>query len=384
MEKIFPITRQSPYPGQTAPLLAWIRDHELENWRRIAHVLLLKDYLRYRLTGAFATDPTDFSATNLSPLFGDTGNLLATLGLEEITPALPRVIPSAAVAGEISAEAAAATGLPAGIPVATGTIDCEAALLGSGVAAPGTLSIVAGSWAINQALVETPPPAPIAQTIRSARSEYFTAIEASPTSAINFEWLVNGLFATEAANQRAGGRDPFEHFTQLAAQSPDSADRPFFLPYLHGSPAVAGASGGFIGLRPDTGSTELARAVLESVAFSHRWHVDRLRAAGLEFREARMTGGAARSPFWRQLFADVLNLPIEVPEGREIGARGAALCAGVAAGHWKSLADAQRENCPTAHRTEPTRIGADRLNERYARFQQLLEALTPFWQSSIT
>lgn len=379
----FARTHQQAYPGQTAPLLAWLRDHEPATYARIDRVLLHKDYIRHRLTGLHSTDPSDLTATGLVPLADPSPSALAAhladLGLSAVADALPSPVSSAALAGHVTPEASAATGLPAGTPVAAGALDCEAALVGSGIHSPDTLGLVAGSWAINQALVPAPPGPPVAQTIRSALPGYFTAIEGSPTSALNFDWFVNRLFAGKSAHHRAAGHDPFAHFAEQAAHVSAHARLPLYLPYLHGAPSAAGASGGFHGLTPETSPAELARAVLEGVCFSHRWHLERLQAAGLRFTSARLTGGAARSLFWGHLFADTLGLPVEVPHGREIGARGVALCAGVAVGHWPDLAAAQRETYRVAFRDEPDPAGVALQSERYARFRRLLAALAPVW-----
>jgi L-xylulokinase len=381
----FARTQQRPYPGQTASLLAWLRHYEPQTYARIGHVLLLKDYVRYCLTGRIASDHSDLSATNLIPLGDDTAEGLSAhlddLELPGIACALPTPLPSAAFAGEITSEASAATGVPTGTPVAAGALDCEAALLGSGISSSPILSLVAGSWAINQALVSTLPGSPVAQTIRSAFPNRFTVIEGSPTSALNFDWFVNHLFASENARHRAAGHDPFAHFASQAAQVAPRMTLPLYLPYLHGSPLAAGATGAFYGLTPENGSAELARAVLEGVCFSHRWHLERLQAANLRFSSARLTGGASRSPFWVQLFADTLGLPIEVPHGNEIGARGAALCAGVAIGQWTDIASAQSETYRPALCAEPDSTRVALQSERYARFCRLVTALEPVWKA---
>ncbi len=378
-------THSQPYPGQAAALLAWVRDQESEVWSKVGHVLLLKDYIRYRLTGEIATDPSDLGATNLAglePENASKNSLLSTLGLDAIQGALPRVLPSASIAGRVHAAASRDTGIALETPVATGAIDCEAALVASGVHDTRTVSIIAGSWAINQCLMPSLPGPGVTLTVRSALPGFFTAIEGSPTSALNFDWFVNQLFATESARDRTQGRDPFASFSELAASVNPWSDLPFYLPFIHGSPVAHGASGGFFGITPQTGAAELARAVLEGVTFSHRWHLERLKSAGCEFDSARLAGGAARSPFWVQLFADTLALPMEIPEGREIGARGVALCAGVAIGLWPDLAAAQKAACKLLPSCEPTPAGIAAQNERYLRFLKLVDALAPVWRGN--
>lgn len=318
-------TRRREYPGQTAVLLRWLRAQEPGLARRVDRVAFWKDFVRLRLTGELHTEPTDLGAAGFAT------------GTHE--PMLPPRVASLGIAGRVTPAAARVTGLRAGTPVIAGCIDCEAAALGSGVRGPGELSLVAGTWSINQCFAAArPAPATRAALFLvnpSVLPGRWLLLEASPDSASHFDWLARAT----------GGRADFASLARDAAAV--GSEGPGFLPGLFGRGAC------FFGLRPAHARAALARGVMQGVCFAHRAHVEKLRAAGFRFRVARLAGGAARSDFWCQLFADTLGLPVEVPVAGETGALGAALLAGVGAGVWPSVEAAQRATVQVARRFRP-------------------------------
>lgn len=335
-----------PYPGQTGPLLDWWRSSESPGARDLAHVLWWKDYVRMSLTGVACTDFTDAGAAGLLDL--------STCSWKKNRPELPPLQASTASAGRVTANAAHKTSLPGGTPVFTGCIDCEAAALGSGVSEPDQLSIVAGTWSINQAFVRAlPSPTKVFLANPSSQPGRWLLLEGSPTSASHFDWWVRAV----------RGRTDFQKIAALAAVAP--ASDLLFLPRLFAQQAA------FVGLGPQHELGAMARAVMAGVAYSHRAHVEKLRAEGLCFRVARLAGGATRSPFWCQLFADVLGIRVEVPAVTEPGTLGAALLAGVGAGVWPSVAEAQRAMVRVDRTFEPD-AAAQKLHHRaFNRFRQL-------------
>ncbi|MFM9080986.1 MAG: FGGY-family carbohydrate kinase [Opitutaceae bacterium] len=331
------------YPGQTAVLLRWLRAEQPRLARRVSRVAFWKDFVRLRLTGQFCTEPTDLGA--------------AGWGARSTEPLLPPRVASLAIAGHVTPAAARATGLRAGTPVVAGCIDCEAAAIGSGVSAPGALSLVAGTWSINQCFVPAPPSAAKARGLflvnPSAMPGRSLVLEASPDSAGHLDWFVRAV----------RGRGDFARLARIASAC--AADGPVFVPGLFGRGAV------FAGLRPHHDLAARARAVMPGVVFAHRAHVEKLRAAGLRFRRARLAGGATRSDFWCQLFADTLGLPVEVPAGDEIGALGAALCAGVGVGVWPNLRAAQKATVRVARAFKPDSARAAEFSSAYRHFLRI-------------
>jgi L-xylulokinase len=340
--RIFAKTRQALYPGQTAVLLQWIRDHEPSVYSRIHRILLVKDFIRWKLTGVPLSDFSDIGATGLMNLENKSydSELLSDQGLQDIAWALPELRHGMEIGGYVTQVAAEATGLRAGLPVAVGCIDCEAALIGTNAASPGDLSVIAGSWSINQARVPgLPEDADIFLTTWGAEPGTYTTLEGSPTSAINFDWFVRTF---QASGREVVAADYKTVIEEASALGPEE-NVPIFLPYLHGAPVSPSLRGAFLQIRPEHTKAHIARAALEGVVFGHLWHVEKLIKSGLHFERVRLAGGASRSPFWTQLFADILGLPVSVQSVTEVGALGAALCAGVAIKRWPDLGSAAAE-----------------------------------------
>lgn len=310
------------YPGQLPVLLDWMDEHDRACATKLVHVLFWKDFIRYKLTGSLATDDTDVGAAGWSRSLND--------------PRLPPIKSAVEVGGHVSDDAARRVGLPAGTPVAVGCIDCEAAALGSGIGTGGDISMVAGTWAINQVYrSHGARPGKVFLCNPSAEAGRWLWLEGSPHSAANLDWAAQNWFP----------HLPLANVIARAAKS-ESAGA-FFVP------RVQQEKGAFFGLGQRHGPVHLIRAVMEGIAFSHRVQVERL---GVDVKSGvRLSGGATRSRFWCQLFSDILQRPVEVPRGDEIGALGAALTAGVLVGMWPSLEIAQNETVRVARRFEPRR-----------------------------
>lgn len=334
---------QLPYPGQTSALLNWLQRHEPQSAARAKHVLFWKDYVRLQLTGEVATDFTDAGASGL--LDRRTAHWWRRDRL------LPPLRSSLEPAGGVTTEAARSTGLAAGTPVVTGCIDCEAAALGSGVTPGGRVSVVAGTWSINQAIVCRPPRKGHLFLVNpSVLPGHWLLLEGSPTSAVNFEW----------ARKNLGGGGGFAAAIAQAANVP-----PTNLLFL---PRVPLGEGALIGLGLHHTRADLLRAVLEGVVFSHRVHLQALEQIIGWQSCVRLAGGATRSRFWCQLFADGLGKTVEVPAAEEVGALGAALCAAVGVGLFPSIAVAQRSAVHLAARYRPRSRQSAELDATFRRY----------------
>jgi L-xylulokinase len=304
--------------------------------------------------------------------------------LGDLAPLVPPVLASAAPAGEVTRAAAEATGLRAGTPVVAGAHDVAAAALGIGAADPGAVSVVMGTFSINQVVADAPVTDPRWQArtfVRGGRGlalgpdqqggvRQWLHMSTSPTGAANLEWAVRQL-----GPWRSAGVPDHDAAVREAMASPaDGA--PVYLPFLYGSPHGTGLGAAFAGLRGEHGRPDLLRAVLEGVVLGHRWHVDALAERfPVRARPARLSGGGARSPAWSQLLADALGTPVEVTDATESGSRGAALLAGIGAGVYESPAAATAAAVRVVRRYEPDPAGAARLDERYARYRAVAAAL---------
>lgn len=332
-ERLIEITGNDALTGFTAPKLVWVRDHEPDVWRRAAHVLLPKDYLRLRLTGEHALDKADGAGTILFDLAARDWSA-EVLGRLDIPPAwLPPTYEGPEITGVVSAAAAAATGLRAGTPVVAGGGDQAANAVGVGVVAPGTMALSLGTSGVVFAATDAPLYEP------QGRVHAFC-------HAVPGRWHLMSVMLSAAGSLRwfrdtlAPGED-FGALVTTAEEVPAGSDGLFFLPYLtgerspHPDPLARGA---FIGLTLGHDRRHLTRAVLEGVAFGLRDGLDLMTAAGLPLpTQVRASGGGTASALWRQILADVLDAEIATVETTEGAAYGAGLLAGVGAGWWPSV-----------------------------------------------
>lgn len=381
-DRVLPLTCQAIWAAQPAALLAWFRDHEPAALERARWIFMCKDYIRYRLTGEAFAEVTDYSGTNLmnvrSLLFDPT--LLEAFGISSVRNKLPPIRRSAEICGRVTGAAAAETGLREGTPVAGGLFDIDACAIATGITDPEKLCLIAGSWSINECISRAPVQSrDLFMTSAYCMPGYWLITEASATSASNLEWFVSELMAGEEREARAQGRSVYDLCNELVAGTAAADSEVAFLPFLYGSNAGPRASSCFLGLKGWHGKGHLLRAVYEGVAFSHRTHVDRLLAFRGAPTAARIAGGAAKSPVWTQMFADILQLPIELAASEELGAMGAAICAGIATGLFASFEEAVSRMVRVSHTVRPDPSMKSVYDGKYARYRRFLEALGPAW-----
>jgi L-xylulokinase len=370
--RVLALTGQVPAAYSPAALLAWLRDHEPGALHRARWTLFCKDWLRLRLTGEVGTDATEASAycTDVHTQAWSP-SALDLFGLTEVAPLLPPVLPSAAPAGQVTAEAAGETGLRAGTPVVAGAHDVAATAFGIGAADPGAASIVLGTFSINQIIADAPVTDARWQARTFLRPGRWLHMSTSPSGAANLEWAVRRF-----GPLRPDGSPDHEAAVREAALSPTDG-APVYLPFLYGSPHGTAPGAAFAGLHDGHGRPDLLRAVLEGVVFNHRWHVEALAERfDLSRRPVRLGGGGARSPQWSQLLADALDLPVEVTDATEAGSRGAALLAGLGVKAYADPAEAVSAAVRVIRCYEPDPAAHARLDERFARYERAVSALS--------
>jgi len=381
-KKIRPKTMQSVWAAQPNALLAWLRDNEPETFAKAGWALMCKDYIRFRLTGKIAAELTDMSGTSLLNV-GTADydqDVLDAFGISEMRDLLPALVRSSEICGQVTDEAAAATGLAAGTPVAGGMFDIDACALSSAITDESQLCMVAGTWGNNQYISRTPVvDDAVFMTTRYAMDGYYLMLEGSATSASNLEWLVTEFFQAERKAAAESGANVYELCNELVASTKPGDCGLVFLPFLYGSNVHPDAKACFVGLDGWQKRAHVVRAVYEGVVFSHRWHVEKL----LKYRKMpeciRLTGGAARSRVWVQIFADIFQVPVEIPDGTELGALGAAICAAVAAGCYDSFPAAMEAMVRFSRRQEPNKALAGVYQAKRTRYNQILKALDPVW-----
>jgi len=378
-----PMTMQSVWAAQPNALLAWLKANEPEVMKRAGWVLMCKDYIRFRLTGEIQAELTDMSGTSLMNV--GTGRyddaVLEAFGIPYVKDLLPPLVRTADVCGRVTARAAADTGLAEGTPVAGGMFDIDACGLASGVVDESQLCMVGGTWGNNQYISKTPVvDEDVFMTSCYSIPGYYLMLEGSATSASNLEWFVTEFFGAEKEKASREGRSVYALCNDLVAGAAPERASIVFLPFLFGSSAGPDAKSCFLGLCGWHTRGDVLRAIYEGVVFSHRGHVERL----LKFRKMpdviRLTGGAARSEVWVQVFADVFQTPVQVPDGTELGALGAAIAAGVAAGCYPSYEAAVKAMVRFSRLQRPDPARKDLYEAKYARYKRAVMALDPIWK----
>ncbi len=377
-EELVRITGNDAFPGFTAPKLLWVREHEPELFRRVRRVLLPKDYVRYRLTGEYATDRAGAGGTLLLDLAARDWSDELLEALEIPAGWLPPTHEGPEIAGHLSVEAAAATGLTPGIPVVAGGGDQAAQAVGVGAVEPGAAALTLGTSGVVFAATGQPLTEPAGR------------LHAFP-HAVPATWHVMGVMLSAAGSLRwyrdtlAGGADYGALLEEASAVEP-GCEGLVFVPYLcgertpHADPFARGA---FVGLTLRHRRGHLTRAVLEGVAFGLRDNLALMAEVGLGgVGELRLSGGGARSPVWRRILADVLGLDLVPVETAEGAALGAALLAGVGAGVWSSVAAACAAAVRLGEATPADPDAAAVYNPVYRRFRDTYPALRPLFPTA--
>ncbi|MGF6239704.1 MULTISPECIES: xylulokinase [Paraburkholderia] len=357
-------------PGFTAPKLLWVRKHEPEIFARIAHVLLPKDYLRYLLTGDFATDPSDAAGTLwLDVAQRDySATLLSACGLSR--EQMPAVFEGNRVTGTLKPELAREWGLRE-IPVVAGGGDNAAGAVGVGIVKPKQAMLSLGTSGVYFAVSDG--------FLANPASAVHSFCHALPQTWHLMSVMLNAAGCLDFTAQLTGYADVAALLADAQAEARDR--RPWFLPYLSGERTPhnnVNAKGVFYGLTPQTGRADLANATLEGVGFCLLDGMDALHAAGLVPDEISVIGGGSRSAYWTQMLADIAGRPLTLRAGGEVGpALGAARLA-----HLALEPDAPLDAiCPTPEILavrEPDRVRhAWYSNERRPTFQALYRALEP-------
>jgi xylulokinase len=370
-EKLIKITGNDALTGFTAPKILWVQKNEPEVFAKAKHILLPKDYVRLKLTGSYATDRAGGAGTLLFNLAARDWSAEVLAALEIPAEWLPPTHEGPEVTGQISAEAAKATGLKAGTPVVGGGGDQAAQAVGVGAVQPGIIALTLGTSGV----VFASTPEPFVEP--EGRLHAFC-------HAVPGRWHLMGVMLSAAGSLRwyrdtVAAETDFDTLLAPTAEVPPGSEGLLFLPYLtgertpHPDPLARGA---FVGLTVRHSQAHLTRAVLEGVAFGLRDSFELMKSVGLaEIRQVRVSGGGAKSPIWRQILADVLNVELVTVNTTEGAAYGAALLAGVGAGAWPDVDTASEACIAVTGSTAPQPDIAAKYEPLYAQYQALYPAL---------
>jgi xylulokinase len=359
--------------GFTLPKLLWVRDNEPANFQRVQKMLLPKDYIRFRLTGEYASDVSDASGTALFDVVQRSWSyeLAGRLGLDRSI--LPSVVESHCVTGKISRGAAVSTGLAEGTPVVGGAGDQAASAIGNGIVEPGIVSCTIGTSGVVFADMATPAYDPLGRvhTFCHAVAGSWHVMGVTQGAGLSLQWFRNNL---------AHGTS-YDQLTIEAATAPAGSQGLFWLPYLMGerTPHLdASARGGWIGLTARHTRADLIRALLEGVSYSLKDCLEIIEKMGVPVESVRVSGGGARSAFWRQLLADVFGKRVVVLESQEGSAYGAALLALTGTGGYTSVREVTRMAVHEINSVEPESSQAEGYASGHRSYQRLYPALQTF------
>ena len=370
-QRLIKITGNDALTGFTAPKILWVREHEPDVYAGVKHILLPKDYVRFRLTGAYATDRAGAAGTLLMDLRTRDWSTEVIQALDIPAEWLPPTHEGPEVTGHISYEAAQATGLKVGAPVVGGGGDQAAQATGVGAVQPGIAALTLGTSGVVFASTDQPFIEP------EGRLHAFC-------HAVPGRWHLMGVMLSAAGSLRwyrdtlAPGVD-YDPLLTPAGDVPPGSEGLMFLPYLtgertpHPDPLARGA---FVGLTLRHKQAHMTRSVLEGVAFGLRDSLELIRATGLvKLSQVRISGGGARSPLWRQILADVLDVELVTVNTTEGASYGAALLAGVGAGIWPDVDMACQSTVELTGTTKPKPDIVSKYEQVYQEYRQLYPAL---------
>ncbi|MGD0575271.1 MAG: xylulokinase [Anaerolineales bacterium] len=370
-ERFIQITGNVALTGFTAPKILWVAENEPEVYRQVRHVLLPKDYIRYRLTGEYAMDKADGSGTVLFHLKSRnwSSEVLEALGIDPVW--MPPTFEGPEFTGRVTSEAAAATGLRTGTPVAAGAGDQAAQAVGVGAVGTGIVALTLGTSGV--VFASTP----------EARIEPEGRLHAF-CHALPGMWHFMGVMLS-AAGSLQWYRDSlapnmsFENLLREAEALPVGSEGLQFLPYLSGERTPYPdplARGAWIGLTLRHGRGHMTRAVLEGVAFGLKDCFELIERASLgEVQQVRISGGGARSALWQRILASVFETELVTVNTAEGAAYGAALLAAVGLGVWEDVGAACRGSVRITGATQPDPAWIDAYRRSYSVYKELYPAL---------
>jgi xylulokinase len=366
--------------GFTAPKILWLRNNEPEHYEQIEQILLPKDYVRFRLTGLFATEASDASGTLLLDVKARDWcqPLLTKL---EIDPAwLPDVFESEVVSGTLSEVAGQLLGLPAGIPVVGGGGDQAAGAVGNGIVRSGSISATMGTSGVvfaHSDEVQTDPEGRV-HTFCHAVNGKWHVMGVVLSAGGSLQWYRNEFGEMESAIAKGMDTEAYELMTAAASKAPAGSEGLYFLPYLTGERTPHCDSycrAAFIGLSLRHKRAHMIRSVMEGATYAMRDCLEIIDNMSIPISEIRVSGGGARSVFWRQLQADIYGQDVSVTNSDEGPAYGVALLAAVGTGAYSNIEEACSATIQVTGTTETCSETKDAYDRTYPMYGKLYESL---------
>ncbi|MGN0699840.1 MAG: xylulokinase [Oscillospiraceae bacterium] len=379
-DRLIDITANPAITGFTAAKIMWVKNNEPENYERCRHILLPKDYIRFMLTGEYATEVSDASGMQLLDIPNRcwSDEVLGKLGIDKAL--LAKVYESPEITGTITKKAAELTGLKEGTPVVGGAGDNAAAAVGTGVVEDGKAFTTIGSSGVVFAHTSD-----IAIDKKGRVHTFCCAVPGcwhvmgvTQSAGLSLKWFRDNLAWAEMETAIAMGVDPYYLMDKEAGSVPIGANRLLYLPYLNGerTPHLdPNARGVFFGLSTMHKKRDMLRAVMEGVSYSLRDCVDVMREMNINVSDMMACGGGGTSPLWRQMLADLYGCPVKTTLNKEGPALGVALLAAVGAGIYSSVPEACRAVIKPEKIQEPVEENTREYEKVYAMYRRLYPAM---------
>lgn len=367
-ERLSALTANIAFAGFTAPKLLWMQRNEPENFRRIRRIMLPKDYINYKLTGVHCCDYSDASGMLLLDVQHKcwSQEMLDICGITEAQ--MPRLYESFQCVGTLLPEVAAALGLPAGVKVCAGAGDNAAAAVGTGVVGAGGCNIslgTSGTIFISSDKFGVDPHNGLHAFAHADGGYHLMGCMLSAASCN--KWFMEEILGNE-------------DYAELQDQiSPEKLghNHVYFLPYLMGERSPindTSARGTFIGMTMDTSRADMLQAVLEGVAFAIRDSFEVARSLGIAIPRSMICGGGSKSLLWRQMIADILGIPLDIPVTEQGPGYGGAMLAMVACGVFESVQQAAEKLIHVKDTVQPDPERMALYEKRYQQFRQIYPA----------
>ncbi|MBB5226339.1 xylulokinase [Treponema ruminis] len=381
--RLIELTANPALTGFTASKILWVRNNEPEVYEKCAHILLPKDYVRYMLTGEFATEVSDASGMQLLDVPNRcwSDEVLSKLGIDKSL--LAKVYESPEVTGKVSAQAAELCGVPAGTPVVGGAGDNAAAAVGTGTVQDGIAFTTLGTSGVVFAHTDklSIDPKGRVHTFCCAVPGAWHVMGVTQAAGLSLKWFRDNFCSDEIIVAKGLDKDPYYIMDKQAERIPIGADRLLYLPYLMGerTPHLdPNCRGAFIGLSAMHTRQHMLRAVMEGVVYSQRDSVEVLRGMGVKINDMLACGGGGTSPLWRQMLADVYGCPVKTVVSKEGPALGVAILASVGTGVYSSV----QEACKQVIKTNPAQNPIAANSAEYEKFYKMYTELYPALKES--
>ena len=379
-KKLIDITANPALTGFTASKVRWVQNNEPEIYAKVKKIMLPKDYIRYMLTGEFATEVSDASGMQFLdvPKRGWSGELLQILGVD--ISFLPKVYESYEVSGKVSQSAAKLTGLNAGTAVVGGGGDQAAGAVGNGIVKQGIISSTIGSSGVVFAHTDSIQIDPNGRvhTFCHAVPGAWHIMGVTQGAGLSLKWFRDNFCEKEMADAEKRNIDPYVLMDEMAENTGLGAHALYFLPYLMGerTPHLdADCRGMFFGLSAIHTKADMIRAILEGVGYSLTDCMDIIKGMGINATQVRLSGGGGKSPIWRQMQADMFNAKTTIINASEGPALGVALLAGVGVGEYSSVAQACEAAINVKKAYEPISANVEKYKNNHKIYKELYPAV---------